>query len=55
MIGQSSRRGGNDISPDISSMANYFVSSTGRDLLGLLFESFEYAQRKNYDVSIENV
>lgn len=37
---------GDDISPDISSMADYFVTSTGRDLMETLQEIFE-EQAKN--------
>jgi len=44
---------GDNISPDITSMANYFVTSTGRDLLNLLFEMFDYAKKKKLDVTIE--
>jgi hypothetical protein len=44
---------GDNISSNIISMANYFVTSTGRDLFSLLFEMFDYAQKKNADVTIE--
>jgi hypothetical protein len=44
---------GDRISPDITSMANYFVSSTGRDLFELLLEAFDDAKRQNADVTIE--
>jgi hypothetical protein len=46
---------GSDISSDITSMGNYFVTSTGRDLLDTLFEMFEYAKKKGFDVTIEDV
>ena len=42
-----------DISPHITSMANYFVSSAGRDLFELLLEAFQYAKEQNLDVTIE--
>ncbi|MFM9828894.1 MAG: Imm70 family immunity protein [Sphingomonas sp.] len=32
---------GNDISADITNLSNYFVTSTGRDLIGLLEEALE--------------
>lgn len=32
---------GNNISPDITNLSNYFVTSTGRDLIGLLTEVLE--------------
>lgn len=44
---------GEAISPHITSMANYFVSSTGRDLFELLLEAFQYAKEQNLDVTIE--
>lgn len=31
---------GEEISPDITSLSNYFVTSTGRDLIGVLEEIF---------------
>ncbi|MCX7113287.1 MAG: Imm70 family immunity protein [Proteobacteria bacterium] len=46
---------GKNISPDITSMENYFVSSTGRDLFDLLLEAFEYAEKKSLPVSIEEI
>lgn len=46
---------GTNISSDITSMGNYFVTSTGRDLLDTLFETFEYAKKKGADVMIEDV
>jgi len=44
---------GDNINPNITSMANYFVTSAGRDLFNLLFEIFDYAKRKKMDVTIE--
>lgn len=43
---------GTNIGSDITSMSNYFVSSTGRDLFDLLFEALDEAARKNLDASI---
>lgn len=34
---------GADISPDITSLANYFVTSTGRDLISTLIEALDEA------------
>ncbi|MHA7627848.1 immunity 70 family protein [Corallococcus sp. M7] len=33
---------GEDISPDITSLANYFVTSTGRDLFDAMIEDLEF-------------
>ncbi|WP_205184070.1 MULTISPECIES: Imm70 family immunity protein [Burkholderia] len=46
---------GSDISSDITSMSNYFVSSTGRDLFDLLIEAFDDAKQNKSDVAIEEV
>ena len=43
---------GNNISPDITNMSNYFVSSTGRDLFELLEEAFQAAQNEKTGVQI---
>lgn len=43
---------GNNISPDITNMSNYFVSSTGRDLFELLEEAFQAAQDEKTGVQI---
>lgn len=43
---------GTNISSDITSMGNYFISNTGRDLFDLLLEALNEAARKNMDVSI---
>ena len=44
---------GSDISPGITSLGNYFVSSTGRDLFDLLEEALEAAGQEDHDASIE--
>lgn len=46
---------GKNISSDITSMGNYFVSSTGRDLFDLLIEAFEDALKNKTDVTIEEI
>ncbi|AQQ42191.1 MULTISPECIES: Imm70 family immunity protein [Burkholderia] len=46
---------GADISSDITSMGNYFVSSTGRDLFDLLIEAFDDALKNKADVVIEEI
>ncbi|GAA0707386.1 Imm70 family immunity protein [Dokdonella soli] len=43
---------GSRISPSITSMANYFVSSTGRDLIQLLTETFQHALKHMRAVDI---
>jgi len=44
---------GTDISPDITSLGNYFVSSAGRDLFALLEEALEAAEQEGQDATIE--
>jgi Immunity protein 70 len=46
---------GNQISAEITSMANYFVTSTGRDLFELLFEALESALQENASVEIVEI
>ncbi|MDO8826363.1 Imm70 family immunity protein [Methylophaga sp.] len=41
-----------DISPDITSLANYFVTSTGRDLIETLLEALDEAARYNRPAAI---
>jgi hypothetical protein len=36
---------GNDISPDITDLSNYFVTSTGRDLIDVIAECLDDLQR----------
>lgn len=38
---------GDHISPDINSLANYFVTSTGRDLISTLIEALDDAAANN--------
>jgi hypothetical protein len=46
---------GDEISPEITSMANYFVTSTGHDLLSMMLEVSEFAGRNGYDITIDAV
>ena len=46
---------GENISPEISSMANYFVSSTGRDLFDVLGEVFSHAIKTHRSVKIVEI
>ena len=43
---------GNDISKDITSLANYFVTSTGRDVIATILEALEDANENNKSVNI---
>jgi len=43
---------GSNISNDITSLANYFVTSTGRDVIKTILEALEYANEKNKSVNI---
>lgn len=43
---------GSDISPDITSLANYFVTSTGRDLIETLKDALDEAARHNRSATI---
>ena len=45
---------GDDISPHIDSLANYFVTSTGRDLLLFVEQMLEQAVVDKCDVTIES-
>jgi hypothetical protein len=44
---------GDQISPKITSLGNYFVSSTGRDLFDLLEEALLAATKEGKDAAIE--
>ena len=46
---------GDKISTQITSLANYFVTSDGRDLFEVIFKALEDAQRLNVDVEIESL
>ena len=43
---------GDKISSRITDLSNYFVTSNGEDLIGMLFEVLEMAQRVGEDVKI---
>ena len=43
---------GDNISEEITSLANYFVTSTGRDLISTLLEALEDANDNNKNISI---
>ena len=43
---------GSHISPGITSLANYFVTSTGRDLISTMIEALDDAATQNKPVSI---
>ena len=43
---------GRNISDGITSLANYFVTSGGRDLFDVLLECLEYQKRKELDMTI---
>jgi 2,3-bisphosphoglycerate-dependent phosphoglycerate mutase len=45
---------GNDISSEITDLSNYFVTSTGRDLFGVLIECLTALQRKSGSLTIES-
>ena len=44
---------GDDISPDITDLSNYFVTQDGRDLFEVFEEALSYAERAPAPVSIE--
>jgi len=43
---------GNGISPHITSLANYFVTSDGKDLLAVLAQAFAEAAKKQLDALV---
>jgi Immunity protein 70 len=44
---------GDNISPTITNLGNYFVTSTGRDLFAVLEEALNDAAAKGWDATIE--
>lgn len=46
---------GSNISAHITSLANYFVTSDGRDLFDVLFSAFDKALMLNVDIEIESL
>ncbi|WP_088258506.1 immunity 70 family protein [Fimbriiglobus ruber] len=45
---------GNNISPDITDLSNYFVTSTGRDIFDVLEECLKSLKRKSGSLTIES-
>jgi 2,3-bisphosphoglycerate-dependent phosphoglycerate mutase len=43
---------GDDISPDITSLANYFVTDDGRDLFEVFDEAVGYAARSGAELRV---
>lgn len=50
-----SRPGGDDISSDITDLSNYFVTSTGRDLVGCLRESLDLMVQRGGDLTVVEI
>ncbi|PLR70131.1 immunity 70 family protein [Bacillus sp. UMB0728] len=46
---------GDNISKDISNLSNYFITSEGEDLIGMLLKALEKGLKTNSDVYIENL
>lgn len=46
---------GDNISKDITSLSNYFITSEGEDLIDMLTKALEKGQKTNSDVYIENI
>ncbi len=44
---------GDNISKDITSLSNYFVTSDGKDLFGVIYEAIEQAKLEQCDLKIE--
>ncbi len=45
---------GEDISPDITDLSNYFVTSDGRDLFEVFDEALCYAERSAVGITVES-
>lgn len=43
---------GDNISKEITDLGNYFVTSTGRDLIGVIRRTLERAAKNNQDVNV---
>lgn len=43
---------GENIAPSITSLGNYFISSTGRDVFGILEEALDYAAANRREATI---
>ncbi len=46
---------GNNISPDITDLSNYFVTSDGRDLFDVMFQALKDADSEKLDLTIEAI
>lgn len=46
---------GDNISKDITNLSNYFVTSEGEDLIGMLMKALEKGLKTNSDVYIESL
>ena len=46
---------GEDISPEITSLANYFVTSEGTDFFKVLISALEQAIKYNFDFEVESL
>jgi hypothetical protein len=46
---------GKNISPEISSMANYFVTSTGKDMFEVFFEILDHAIKTQRSIEIVEI
>ena len=46
---------GDDISSDITDLSNYFVTSTGRDLVGCLRESLDLMVQRGGDLTVVEI
>jgi hypothetical protein len=46
---------GNNISNDITSLSNYFVTSEGKDLIDITMEALEEGVKNKKDITITNV
>ncbi len=44
---------GDNISSEITSLSNYYVTSTGRDLFKVLIDCLEFSVANKYDITIE--
>ncbi|MBI3071892.1 MAG: immunity 70 family protein [Deltaproteobacteria bacterium] len=44
---------GDDISAEITDLSNYFVTSTGRDLIGMLVECLEFLEQQGGEMTVE--
>jgi len=43
---------GNDISPSITNLSNYFITSDGRDLITTIFKVFDEAEELRHNIEV---